>query len=173
VATAAHKDNGTGPPQTQADSTAVTANAVGTWCFRAVYTPGGANGANYLTSNDSTNDECFLVQDSTSASSLQSWVPSDTATVAATGGTALNGTLTVTLHESSNCSGPTVTGQTYTKTLTAATTAADRTLTTTNSSYVVTTPGKIVSWDVLFTPTAGSNVTGSEHCETSTVTITN
>jgi hypothetical protein len=30
-----------------------------------------------------------------------------------------------------------------------------------------------VSWSVDFVPTAGSNVTGSSHCETSTVTITN
>src|SRR6185436_1660305 len=36
--------SGASPPASEATSNAVTANVVGTWCFRAVYTPGAPNG---------------------------------------------------------------------------------------------------------------------------------
>jgi hypothetical protein len=165
--------------KTEATSSAFTANAVGTWCFRAVFTP--TAGGNYSgTSTDDTNGECFLVTDSTSATSSQSWVPNDSGTVAATGGTALNGTLSIQLYEGGGCASATavaagataVAGQVYSKTLTNATTAADRTLTTSNTTYTVTA-GKTVAWLVTFTPSAGSNVSGSTHCETSTLTVNN
>jgi len=157
------------PPKTQADSDAVIASSVGTWCFRAVYTP---NTVNYTGSSDSSTGECFLVQDSTSVGSAQDWLPNDTATVAATGGTALNGTLKFELFESNDCSGTAVTGQTYNRTLTNATTLADRTKSTSNTSYLVTADAS-VSWKVTFTPDAGSNVTGSSHCETTSLDLTN
>jgi hypothetical protein len=144
-------------------------NTVGKYCWRAEYS---GNGFYLPSSHTDDTTECFTVGDTTTSSSNQSWVPNDTGTVAATGGTPLNGTLTITLHESSDCTGDAVAGQTYTKTLTNATTAADRTLTTTNSTYIVTGNGShTVSWKIVFTPT-GSFVTGSTHCETSTVTIT-
>jgi hypothetical protein len=169
---------GSSPPKSEATSGLVTANAVGTWCFRATFTP--TAGGNYSgTSSDNTNGECFLVTDSTSATSAQSWVPNDSGTVAATGGTALNGTLSIQLYEGT-CASATavsagataVSGQLYQKTLTNATTAADRTLTTSNSTYIVT-GNKSVAWLVSFAPAAGSNVSGSTHCETSTLTVNN
>jgi hypothetical protein len=173
----------TTPPSATADSDSVTANAVGLWCFRAVYTPSGSNGANYNGSSDpaaasTSTTECFTVQDSTSMSSGQTWVPNDTATVAVTGGTALNGTLSIQLYEGTCNAGQTdvaatatPVGSAYTKPLTNATSAADRTLTTTNSTAYLAS--KSIAWLVKFTPTAGSNVTGSQHCEFSSVSITN
>jgi hypothetical protein len=161
------------PPASSADSDAIIANGVGTWCFRAEYVPGGANGGNYNGSFDSSATECFLVQDSTSMASAQDWLPNDTATVTATGGTALNGTLSIQLYEGDSCAaGSEVASQLYTKTLTNASSAADRTLTTNNSTYKVLV-SKSVSWKVVFTPSAGSNVTGSDHCESTALTITN
>jgi hypothetical protein len=160
------------PPASEATSDQITATGVGTWCFRAEYVPGGTNGGNYTGSSDSSTAECFLVQDSTSILSNQKWLPNDTATVSATGGTALNGTLTFTLYESSDCSGTAVSGQTYPFTLSNASTTADRTKSTNNSTYLVTA-NKTVSWNVVFAPAAGSNVIGSSHCETSTVSVTN
>jgi hypothetical protein len=171
------------PPAATADSDTVTANAVGLWCFRAIYTPGGANGGNYNGSQDPALDsvsqsECFLVQDSTAMTSGQTWVPNDSATVTATGGTALNGTLSIQLYEGT-CNAnqtdvaatATAVGLPYTKTLTNATSLGDRSLTTTNSTaYSV---NQAIAWLVKFTPTAGSNVTGSQHCEFSSVSITN
>jgi hypothetical protein len=158
---------GPGATQSHADSDAVNANVVGTWCFRAVYEP---DTNNYTGSHDWSTGECFTVQDSTSITSGQTWVPNDTADVTSTGGTALNGTLTIVLYESSDCSGTAVPGQTYTFTLTNAASPAERV--TTNSTYSVSVD-KTVSWQVTFTPAAGSNVTGNHHCETSTVTVTN
>jgi hypothetical protein len=161
------------PPASSADSDAIIANAVGTWCFRAEYVPGGVNGGNYTGSSDSSTGECFLVQDSTSMESAQDWLPNDTATVTATGGTALNGTMSIQLYEGDSCAaGNEVAGQVYTKTLTNASSAADRTLSTNNLTYKVSV-SKSVSWLVSFTPTAGSNVTGSSHCEKTALTITN
>src|SRR5206468_2754176 len=92
------------PTKSQGDSSPPTvANIVGTWCFRAEYTPGGANGANYLASSDATHGECFPVRDSTSYTSVQDWLPNDTATVTSAGSTALNGSLTFTLYSGNNC----------------------------------------------------------------------
>ena len=142
-------------------------DTVGTWCFRAVYAP---DTANYTGSSDSSTGECFLVQDSTSMTSDQDWLPNDTAHLSSTGGTALNGTLTIALHESSDCSGTAVTGQTYTFAESNATSPV--TESTGNSTYLVSADAT-VSWEVTFAPDAGSNVTGSTHCETSSVTVNN
>jgi hypothetical protein len=114
--------------------------------------------------------------DTTATTSAQDWLPNDSTTVTATNGTALNGTLSAQLYTEDNCgatSGSAVTGQLYTKTLTNATTAADRTLTTSNTSYKVSTSGTTsVSWLVTFVST-DSNVSGSSHCESTSLTITN
>src|SRR5207245_3306563 len=85
------------PPASSADSSAITANKTGTWCFRAVYAPGGTNGSNYTGSSDATSDECFTVTDTTASTSAQTWLPNDTATVGPKHGAPLNGTLSVQL----------------------------------------------------------------------------
>jgi hypothetical protein len=165
---------GSNPPASSADSDAVTANQTGTWCFRAVYTPGGANGSNYTGSSDATSGECFTVTDTTSAASQQTWQPNDSTTVTAAHGAPLSGTLSAQLFTGDNCgatSGSAVTGQLYQKTLTNATSAADRTLTTNNTTFTVTT-STAVSWLVTFTST-DNNVGGSSHCESTNLTITN
>jgi len=137
---------------------------VGSWAGDANY-PAGAS--------DSSARECFTVTDTSSMSSAQKWLPNDSATVTATGGSALNGTLSIQLYEGATCAtGSEVSGQLYTRTLTNATSAADRTLATSNTTYEVSV-SKSVSWKVTFTPAAGSNVTGSTHCESTSLTITN
>ena len=158
---------GPGANQSNANSDEVVADAVGTWCFRAVYEP---NTGNYTGSSDSSTGECFLVQDSTSITSAQNWLPNDTAQLSSTGGTALNGSLTIALYESSDCSGTAVSGQTYSFTLTNAASGVSKS--TSNSTYFATADDT-VSWKVTFTPDAGSNVTSSTHCETSSVTVNN
>ena len=171
-------------PSATTDSDAVNASSVGLWCFRAVYTPSGTNAANYNGSQDPTatstsQSECFLVQDSTSMTSAQSWVPNDTATVAATGGTALSGTIDIQMYlgtcnstGSDLASGATaVVGQDYNTHITNATTAAQRTFSTSNSTAVLA--GTQIAWLVTFTPDSGTNVTGSQHCENSALTLNN
>jgi len=164
--------SGSTPPASSADSTSVTVNMTGTWCFRAVYTPGGANGANYTGSSDASSSECFTVTDTTSSSSAQNWLPNDVATVTSANGAPLNGTLSAQLYTGDNCgatSGSAVNGQLYTKTLTNA--ASPASLTTNNTSFTVSASTS-VSWLVTFAST-DSNVKGSSHCEVTSLTITN
>jgi hypothetical protein len=159
------------PPASTATSTAVTANATGVWCFRAVYTPGGANGSNYTGSGESSTGECFTVTDTTASSSQQDWLPNDTATVASANGAPLNGTLSAQLFTDDNCgttSGTAVNGQSYSVQVNGNNTG---TLTTNNSTYKVTATTS-VSWLVTYTSN-DTNVTGSTHCETTNLTITN
>jgi hypothetical protein len=148
-----------------ATSDGVTPTAVGRYCFRGEY----SGSTVYNSSKDSATTECFTVTDSTSLVSAQTWVPNDSATLTSTNGSPLNGTLTITLYETNDCSGTAVAGQAYPFTLTNATSPATRL--TTNSTYIVST-GKTVSWKVEFSPT-NPNISGSSHCETSTVSITN
>jgi hypothetical protein len=172
-------DLGTTPiPSSQAVSGAVVVNKTGTWCFQATYVPGPPNGANYTGSSDTSSTECFTVTDTTGATSAQNWLPNDTTTVTATNGAPLSGTLSAQLVNGT-CAAPgtAVPNQLYQKTLTNATSAADRTLTTNNGDpanpnppFVVTTPGGSFSWLVTFTST-DTNVQGSTHCESTNLTI--
>jgi hypothetical protein len=101
-------------------------------------------------------------------------LPNDTGTITAAGGAALNGTLSIQLYTGDNCgatSGSAVNGQLYQKTLANATTTGERSLTTSNSSFTVTASTS-VSWKVTFNST-DSNVSGSSHCESTSLTITN
>jgi hypothetical protein len=151
--------------------------AVGTYTFVASY---GGDSPNTLAvpataCPDTTGTESVLVTDTSSVASGQTWVPNDSATASSGSGTTpLNGTLTITLYESSNCTGTAVAGQSYSKTLSNASTSADRTLTTSNSTYIVSGNGiHTVSWLVTFTSTDGNVSSATQHCETTTVTITN
>jgi hypothetical protein len=166
--------SGSNPPASSADSAAITASKTGTWCFRAVFTPGGANGNNYTGSSDATSDECFTVTDTTTTTSAQNWLPNDTATVAAANGAPLNGTLSAQLFTDNQCGGSggtAVSGQDYHKTLTNATSAGDRTLITNNTTFTVSSSTS-VSWLVTFAST-DPNVAPSTHCEVTSLTINN
>jgi hypothetical protein len=147
-----------------ADSDAVTANVVGTWCFRAEYK---SNTGNYTNSSDARANECFTVTDTTSAASAQTWLPNDSATITSTGGTALKGSIAFTLYDSADCTG-TVLRPTETINVDHASPA---TASTSNSTVSVST-SKPVSWKVVFTST-NSLVGNSSHCESTTLTITN
>jgi len=166
--------SGLTPPASSATSDAVTVNKTGTWCFRAEYTPGGANGSNYTGSSDASSGECFTVTDTTASTSAQNWLPNDTAVITAANGAPLNGTLSAQLYTGDSCgvaSGSAVNGQLYTTTLMNATSAADRTLTTGNTTFLVSASSS-VSWLVTFT-SSDPNVAGSSHCEVTSLTITN
>jgi hypothetical protein len=144
-------------------------NMTGTWCWRADYTPSGSN---YTGNSDSSTTECFTVTDTTSGSSQQNWLPNDSGTVAAAHNAPLNGTLSIQLYDGSlDCTTGAVAAQTYSKTLTNATSAADRTVTSNNTTYLVSASDS-VSWKVTFTST-DSNVGNSSHCESTSLTVSN
>jgi hypothetical protein len=148
-----------------ADSNAITANVVGTWCFRAEYV---SDTVNYTNSSDSSTGECFTVTDTTSAASAQNWLPNDSATITSTGGTNLDGSLSFTLYDSADCTGS-VLRSAETFTITNATSPVSRS--TTNSTVKVST-SKTVSWNVVFT-SSNSLVGSSSHCEKTQLVITN
>jgi hypothetical protein len=162
--------SGSSPPASSADSSAVTANQTGTWCFRAVYTPGGTNGSNYTGSEDASAGECFTVTDTTTSASTQSWVPNDTASVTSVNGAPLNGTLTVQLYTGTGCvpanADPT---HVYTKTVAGNSTQTTISLTTANKDVF----NSDVSWGVTFASSDSNVANPPSHCESSTLSVMN
>jgi hypothetical protein len=150
-----------------------TPTAIGAYHWAAVYSgdPPNTNGTSHnLDCSDPS--ENVTVTTTTAATSAQTWLPNDTGTVATVGGAALNGTLSIQLYSDGTCGtsgGSAVSGQLYSTTLTNATSPAS--LTTTNTSFTVTTSTS-VSWLVTFT-SSDPNVSGSSHCESTSLTITN
>jgi len=147
--------------------------SVGTYTWEATYTPdlsGNTNGASATTCPDPSGKENVTVTDTSSATSGQTWRPQDTATVVSTSGKpTLNGTLSIQLYEGSGCvDANKVSGQLYSQPVSSASTA---TVTSANNTYDVSVT-KAVSWLVTFTST-DSNVTGTSHCENTSLTITN
>lgn len=119
--------------------------------------------------------EASLVIDTTAVTSVQDWLPNDTATVTSTGSSAINGTLVFQLYTGGTCgvgSGAPVANQEYSFTLTNAASPATRN--TTNTTFKVNTAGmSAYSWKVTFTPATGSNMTGSSKCEATSLNINN
>jgi hypothetical protein len=150
-----------------------TPTAVGTYHWAATYSgsPPNTNGTSHNLDCSDANED-VVVTDTTAMTSAQTWLPNDTATVASAHGAPLSGTLSVQLYTGGTCGvggGSAVSGQLYTRTLTNAT--SPQSLTTTNTTFSVTT-SQSVSWLVTFTST-NPNVSGSSHCENTSLTITN
>jgi hypothetical protein len=160
----------TTPPSATASSSAITANMTGTWCFRAVFTPSGNDytGNGGSTASDSSSDECFTVTDTTSASSTQSWVPNDTASVTSAHGAPLTGTLTVQLYTGTGCqNGNAVSGKVYTQSANG--TSSTVSLTTSNTTSYTSS----MSWLVSFSSSDPNVSSPTAHCESSTLSVTN
>jgi hypothetical protein len=146
-----------------ATSSPFTPTAVGRYCFRGEY----SGSTIYDPSSDSGTNECFLVNDTTSATSHQTWLPNDSATITSAHGAPLSGTLSFTLHAGLTCTG-TVLRPAETFTLSG---TSPQTRTTTNSTVTVEATAD-VSWEVVFTSN-NPNVGNSSRCETTSLTITN
>jgi hypothetical protein len=161
---------GSSPPASEVTSSpAVVANKLGVWCFRAVYTPGGANGGNYTGSSDARHNECFTVTTTSSATSAQNWLPNDSVTVTTVGAVALDGTLDITLREGS-CTGTVV----YTEpTITLTNTASGSSFDTTNSTFEVSTAtAKTYFWRAVV-DSSNPFISDFTKCEKSILTIDN
>lgn len=161
------------PPPGGAQATSLAVNtaasplAPGRYCFRTEW-PGDTNYPTPLVHTGSDNEECFLVQDSTSGTSAQNWLPNDSATITSAAGTALSGSLTFDLHSGGSCAGAPL----YTQSFTLVSAASPATRATTNTSVLVTASGT-VSWRVTFM-SSNTNVVGTTFCrETTTLSIVN
>jgi Prealbumin-like fold domain len=142
----------------------------GRYCFRATW-PGDQN---YVLDSPlnvtNATTECFTVQDVSSVTTEQDWLPNDTATITSDGDTNLNGTVTFTLHESSDCTGPAIYGPEV-DTLTNAASPAE---TASNNETVFVNASKTVSWKVVFASTDGGVQSPAfATCERSTLDIDN
>ena len=79
--------------------TPVLADGVGTYVFVASYPGDSPNTIAALTTGCSdTNEQVILTTGSASSASKQRWLPNDRVVLSTTGGTTLDGTLTVTLY---------------------------------------------------------------------------
>jgi hypothetical protein len=143
----------------------------GTYTFVASYSGDSpnTNGVPTTACPDTTGTEAVTATDTSSATSAQTWVPNDSATVVSgSGSTSLNGTLKLQLFASSDCTGTAI--QTYTAAVSNASTA---TITSNNTTFVVSGAGShTVSWLVTFT-SSDPNVSSTSHCESTSMTITN
>lgn len=158
------------PPSATADSTGTVVDQIGTWCFRAVFTP---TGSTYTTSNDNASRECFTVTDTSDATSAQNWLPNDTATITGHGAnTAVSGVIVIALYPTVDCTGTAVANQTYTSgTLGPAHSINFSTSNGVTNTYRVSASTS-VSWKVTFTSN-NANVASSSHCESTALTINN
>jgi hypothetical protein len=155
---------GPGANQSSATPDAVSANIVGVWCFRGVFTSATVG---YTGSSDASADECFTVTDTTSASSAQTWLPNDSATITS-GGSPLDGTVTFTLYAGGTCTGTVL----YTEPGQAISGSGPLTVHTNNSTVKVST-SQTVSWQIVYTPNSPF-VTGTTTCvETTSISISN
>jgi hypothetical protein len=144
--------------------------AAGTYSWVAVYS-GSSPNTNAVTHNASCTDAAENVAVTSVPSSLttaQRWVPNDSATISAPGGTGnLAGTVSFDLYATGNCSGTAI----YTTTATVAG-ASPQTVATSNTTAQLATGS--FSWKVSYASTnpAQRSIPASCH-ETSALTITN
>jgi hypothetical protein len=150
-----------GTTTSTAISSAFTPNAIGTWCWRGVYSGDG----NYPSSTDSSLGECFTVTDIASTTTAQKWLPNDTATVTAAGGSTVAGNVTFSLYESANCSGVAV--------ATFGPIAVDANGVAVSNNTTYETTAKTISWRAVFTSTNNVASGPASHCETMTVSVLN
>jgi hypothetical protein len=155
-------------------NTAANPLGPGRYCFSGTW----AGDDNYPDgASDTSSRECFTVNDTTTTTSAQNWLPNDSGTITAAGGTALSGTLSFTLYDSDNCTG-TVLYEEDTDSVTPGvqpfsfTNATSPVTRNTSNLTVKVSTSKTVSWKVVFAST-NSNVSGSNHCEKTQLTITN
>jgi len=154
-------------------NTAGSPLASGRYCFRAFW-PGDINYPDPITHSGIGNAECFFVQDTTSMTTAQRWLPNDSATITAGGGSALNGSLVFSLYNGlANCNAGGTTGRLYTESFTLTNAASPATRTTANTNVLVTSTSQ-VWWRVAFTSSDQNVVGSSSTCtETTSLTITN
>lgn len=143
--------------------------AAGNYHWVAVYS-GNAPNTNTVTHNadcTDTDEDVTVTSVPSSMSTAQQWVPNDSATVSATAGGNMTGTVSFTLYPSSDCTGTAV--FTESKSVSG---ASPQTVNTSNTT-AVTASGPF-SWKVSYDSTnSAQEDIGAKCTETSSVTINN
>jgi len=127
-----------------------TPDAIGTYHWKATYTPatGDPNNVGSTFNGDCSdaNEDVVVTPVASSLTSQQSFIPNDKATVTATAGGNLAGSVKFDVFESSDCSGTAI----YTQTVSVSG-ASPQTVSTTNTT--VSTTAANVSWRLTYTST--------------------
>ena len=127
-----------------------TPDAIGTYHWKATYTPATADPNNLGSTHNGdcsdTNEDVDVISVPSSMTTAQSFIPNDSATVAATTGGPMTGSVEFKVFESSDCSGTAI----YTQTINV-NGASPQTVKTTNTT--VSTTAANVSWQVTFDST--------------------
>jgi hypothetical protein len=138
-----------------------TPNAIGTYHWKAAYTPalGDPNNLASTFNGDcsDSNETVVVTSVASSMTSAQSFIPNDSATVSASAGGNLAGSVKFELFESNDCSGTAILTQTKPVAGT-----SPQTVGTTNTT--VSTTAANVSWQVTYTSTNGAQRSISASC---------
>jgi hypothetical protein len=153
-------DDGLASAVSPAVNTAASPLGAGRYCFRAEW-PGDDNYEGVSHTDDDL--ECFSVQDTSSVTTEQDWLPNDTATITSAGDSNLTGNVIFELYESDDCTGTAV----FTETDALAAAASPAETSTANST--VYTDNVTVSWKVRFDSTADGVSDSDPVCETSSI----
>jgi hypothetical protein len=148
-----------------------TPDAAGTYHWKATYTPatGDPNnvGSTFNGNCSDTNETVVVTSVPSSMTSAQSFIPNDSATISATAGGNLAGSVRFQAYESADCSGTAIVDQT--KTVAG---ASPQTVSTTNTT--VSTTAANISWKLTYTSTNPAQRSIAANCfEKSTLTIDN
>ena len=148
-----------------------TPNAVGTYHWKAAYTPANGDpnnlGSTHNVNCTDSNETVVVNSVPSSMTTAQSFIPNDSATVSASQGGNLAGSVRFQAYESSNCSGTAIVDQT--KTVSG---ASPQTVSTTNTT--VSTTAANVSWLVSYDSTNSAQEDIAAKCfEKTALTIDN
>jgi hypothetical protein len=146
--------------------------APGRYCWLATWA-GDENYPDGITGETNASAECFTVTDTTSASSTQSWLPNDSATITAgSSGTTVSGVINITLYPTIDCTGTAVPNMSFSSGTLSRQGSISYTTNNTTTFAVSATGASSYSWLVTFT-SDNANVGGSTHCESTALTINN
>jgi len=140
-----------------------TPGTVGRYCFRADY----LGSLVYNPSSDSGTNECFLVTDTKSILTDQTWVPNDHAQISSAGGSTLSGSVVFTLYDNGTCDG----NMLYTSSSISVSGTSPQFVNSNNATHV--NASTTVSWRVVYTSTAGNVSGSSSSCESTSLAIDN
>jgi hypothetical protein len=149
-------------------TTTAANDGLGVYTFAASYPgdlPNTLAAADVTCANGASNGEQVTVTSTAATTTAQKWLPQDTATVTASGGATLAGTVTFSLYESADCTGSAV------QSFGPFTVDSNGQATTNNTTYYTTT--KTISWRATFTSSNGVGSGSPSHCETMSVSTLN
>jgi hypothetical protein len=155
----------------------LTPSAVGTYYWIADYNPDSSgNTVDPTTASCGATGEVTVITGAASLATTQNWLPNDTAHITSPAGTTLSGTVTFTLYNDGSCGTGGGTAQYTSGALaipgTSTGTANDRTITTANTSFKVTTLNDAVAWSWKVSYNDANLQDPSDVCETTTPAFT-